>query len=106
MGTASVDGGDPVQGVELLEKEISAINLASAAAGAYEKYTLDVDRQLAESRAVATARGSQPDCRCGLRPRKFASGIGQILNEASIKTIALSQKINANQFSLLFSVLR
>ena len=41
--------------MELLEKEISAINLASAAAGAYEKYTLDVDRQLAESRAVATA---------------------------------------------------
>ena len=50
--------------MELLEKEISAINLASAAAGAYEKYTLDVDRQLAESRAVAAARGSQPDCRC------------------------------------------
>ena len=43
--------------MELLEKEISAINLASAAAGAYEKYTLDVDADYArESSRLVSGR--------------------------------------------------
>jgi len=41
-GSANVVNGDAAAGAELLEKQINSIALASAAAGAYVKYTLEL----------------------------------------------------------------
>jgi len=104
-GSASVAGGDPAVGAELLEEQLAAVNLASAAAGAYEKYTLDVDQRLAEDRAVATASSLSQ-----IADADYAQEIsnlvkGQILTEASIKTMMVAQRIRSDQILSLFATL-
>ena len=101
-GSANVVDGDPAKGFELLEQELGTINLARAAAGAYEKYTLDVEQRLAEDKAVATATAlSQIEDAEYMRESSNLI-TGQILTEASVRTIALSQRIQSDQVLLLF----
>jgi flagellin-like hook-associated protein FlgL len=104
-GTASAAGGDPAEGARLLDEQLASVNLASAAAGAYEKYTLDVDQQLAEARAVATASSLSQLTDADYARESSNLVKGQILTEASIKTIALSQQIRSDQILSLFDTL-
>jgi flagellin-like hook-associated protein FlgL len=104
-GSASASDGEPAAGVELLEQQLSSVNLASAAAGAYEKYTLDVDRQLAEARAVATASSLSQIADADYARESSNLVAGQILTEVSLKTMVLSQQIRADQIRSLFALL-
>lgn len=104
-GSASVDSGDLAAGAELLETELTTINMARAAAGAYQKYTLDVDQRLAEARAVATASALSQLEDANYARESSNLITGQILAEASIRTMALSQQIETDQIRALFEVL-
>lgn len=104
-GSANTVDGDTAAGVELLEEQLSSVNLASAAAGAYEKYTLDVDRQLAEARAIAIASSLSQIADADYVEESSNLVTGQILTNASIKTIALSQQIRSDQILSLFETL-
>ena len=104
-GSASAGAGDPPEGARLLDEQLAAVNLASAAVGAYEKYTLDIDRQLAEARAVATASSLSQLADADYARESSNLLKGQILTEASIKTIALSQQIRSDQILSLFEKL-
>ena len=104
-GSANVINGDPAKGVELLEEQLSSINMARAAAGAYEKYSLDVDQRLAEARAVATA-SSLSQIEDAEYVRESSNLVtGQILTDASIRTMALFQELHAVQISSLLQTL-
>ena len=101
-GDASVIDGDVEAAIELVQAEQSAVNLASAEAGAYEKYTLEVDQELAAARKIATASALSQ-----LQDTNFAEETsnlikGKILTDASIRTMALYNKIKSDQISSLF----
>ena len=104
-GSANVVDGDVAEGVELLDEQLSTVNLASAAAGAYEKYTLDVDQRLAEAKAVAIASSLSEIADADYVQESSNLVKGQILTEASIKTMALAQRIRSDQIRSLFEVL-
>lgn len=104
-GSANVVDGSPAEGAALIDQEQSSLNLARAAAGAYEKYTLDVDRQLSEARGVATASALSQ-----LEDTDYAQESsnlirGKILTEASVRLMALYHKLRSNQISNLFGSL-
>ena len=104
-GSNSVVDGDPAEAIEVLEEQLSTINQASAAAGAYQKYTLDVNQRLAEDKAVATARALslQEDADYAQESSNLVKS--KILNEASIKTIALAQSLQREATNRLFDTL-
>lgn len=89
--------------MKALDDQLAKINLASAAAGAYEKYTLDVDQRLAEAKAVATASSLSQLEDANYAQESSNLVKGQILTEASIKTMALSQQLKSDQISALFN---
>jgi flagellin-like hook-associated protein FlgL len=95
--------GDTTAAVKALDDQLAKINLASAAAGAYEKYTLDVDQRLAEAKAVATASSLSQLEDANYAQESSNLVKGQILTEASIKTMALSQQLKSDQISALFN---
>ena len=101
-GAANVVDGEVSQAVELLDEQLSTINLASAAAGAYEKYTLDVDQQLAEAKEVALASTLSSLADADYAEESSNLVKGGILAESSIKTQALFQKLQYDQISALF----
>ena len=104
-GTSNAVDGNSAEGVELIEAQLSSINLASAAAGAYEKYTLEVDQRLAEDRAVATASSLSQIEDADYVRESSRLVTGQILTEASVRTIALAQQIRSDQVLSLFEIL-
>ena len=104
-GLANVIDGNPAERVELLEEQLSSINLASATAGAYEKYTLDVDQRLAEARVVATASSLSHIEDADYVQESSNLVKGQILTEGTIKTMALLQMLRFDQISSLFETL-
>ena len=100
-GSANVADGNVDEAIAILEEQIATVNLASAAAGAYEKYTLDVDQRLAEDKAVATAASLSEIEDADYARESSNLVIGQILLEATIRTQVLSQKLESEQASLL-----
>jgi flagellin len=104
-GTANVMDGDVAAAVDLVDEQLTKINQARAAAGAYERYTLDIDQRLAEDQQVleATARSQLEDADYAQEASNLITG--QILNEASMKTLILSQQIERDKISLLFELL-
>ncbi len=104
-GSNNVVDGDAAEAIEVLDEQLSTINQASAAAGAYQKYTLDVNQRLAEDKAVATAQALslQEDANYAQESSNLVKS--QILTEASIKTIALAQKLQREGTALLFDAL-
>ena len=85
-----------------IEEQLSAIHLASAAAGAYQKYTIDVEQQLAEARAVATASSLSQIADADYAEESSNLIQGKILTEASLKTMALAGQIRSDQILSLF----
>ena len=84
-GDANITDGDTAAAVEVLDEQLATIVQASAAAGAYEKYTLDVNQRIAEDQAVVTAEALSQ-----LEDANFAEEAsnlikGKILEEASIR---------------------
>ena len=104
-GSANVGDGNVAEAIELIDEQLTTVNLASAAAGAYEKYTLDVDQRLAEAKAVATAASLSEIEDANYARESSNLVIGQILLEASIRTQALSHKIQSDQATALFDTL-
>jgi flagellin-like hook-associated protein FlgL len=78
----------------------------SAVAGAYQKYTLDVNQRLAEDKAVVTAQALslQEDADYAQESSNLIKS--KILNEASIRTIALAQRLRHEGTSLLLDILQ
>ena len=104
-GSANVIDGDPGEAVELVEQQISAMALASAESGAYQKYTLDVDKALLEARAVAAASSLSELADANYVGETSNLITGRILTEASVKTMALYNKIRSDQITSLFDTL-
>jgi flagellin len=104
-GETNIVEGDVAEAVALLDEQLSTITKASAAAGAYERYTLDVDQRLAEDQAVATAAAlsQQEDASYAEETSNLVKG--QILNEASLKTMVLAQNLRKEGITLLFNSL-
>jgi flagellin-like hook-associated protein FlgL len=104
-GDAEIRSGDTAAAVELLDQQIDALTQANAAAGTHEKYTLDVDQRIAEDQSVIIARSlsQQEDAVFAEETSNLVKG--QILDRASIKTIALAQRIRAEGIGLLFDTL-
>ncbi len=105
-GSNNVVAGGAAEAIEVLDEQLSTIHQASAAAGAYQKYTLDVNQRLAEDKAVETARALslQEDADFAQETSNLVKY--QILNEASIKTIALSQNLQREGITLLLNTLQ
>ena len=101
-GEANVVSGDAAEGVELLDEGLNTINMAAAAAGAYQKYTLEVDQQLAEARAVATASAYSQVADADYVEESSNLVTGQILSESSIRTMVLAQSIKSDQMRAIF----
>ena len=104
-GDNNILDGDTSQAISALDEHLATITKASAAAGAYEKYTLDVDQRLAEDQAAVTAQAlsQQEDADYARETSNLIKG--QILNEASLKTMILAQSLKAEGISLLFNSL-
>jgi flagellin len=104
-GSHSIVEGDAAEAIEVLDEQLATINQASAAAGAYQKYTLDVNQRLAEDKAVATAQALslQQDADYAQETSNLIKS--KILSEASIKTIALAQRLQREGTNLLFDTL-
>ncbi len=102
---SNVVDGDTAAAVALLDEQLSTITKASAAAGAYQRYTLDVDQRLAEDRAVATAAAlsQQEDAAFAEETSNLIKS--QILNESSIRTMAMSQRLQKEGIAMLFDSL-
>jgi flagellin-like hook-associated protein FlgL len=96
-GDNSIEGGNAADAIEVLDEQLATINKASAAAGAYQKYTLDIDQRLAEDKAVVTAQALslQEDADYAQETSNLIKS--KILNEASIKTIALAQRYSVKE---------
>ena len=91
-GEASVLEGDTALASELIDSERSSLTTASVEAGAYERYTLDVDERLAQDREVATATMLSE-----IEDADFAEEASnlirdQILYKATLKAFAIAQK--------------
>lgn len=104
-GSASVSQGAAASGVEVVEAELAAVTKASAAAGAYEKYTLEVDKRLAEDRAVATAAALSEIADADYVSEATNLVKGGILTEASTRLMALQQDLQRQQSESLFAIL-
>jgi flagellin len=105
-GSNNVVDGGAAEAIEVLDEQLSTIHQASAAAGAYQKYTLDVNQRLAEDKGViiAQALSLQEDADYAQESANLIKS--QILSEASIKTIALAQKLQREGTALLFNLLQ
>jgi flagellin-like hook-associated protein FlgL len=104
-GSANLANGDVAEAVKVIDQELSDNNASRLEAGVYEKYTLDVDQQLAEALAEATASSLS-----SIEDADYAQEIsnlvvGGILAEASIRTLALSHRIAMEQADSIFDSL-
>jgi flagellin-like hook-associated protein FlgL len=104
-GSANLANGDVAEAVKVIDQELSDNNASRLEAGVYEKYTLDVDQQLAEALAEANASSLS-----SIEDADYAQEIsnlvvGGILAEASIRTLALSHRIEMEQADSIFDSL-
>ncbi len=93
------------EAVKVIDQELSGNNASRLEAGVYEKYTLDVDQQLTEALAEATASSLS-----SIEDTDYAQVlsnlvIGGILAEASIRILALSHRIEMEQADSIFDSL-
>ncbi len=101
-GSANIADGNVAEAVEVLDQALSDNLAARVAAGVYEKYTLDVDQRLAEAQAVAAASSLSAIEDADYAQESSNLVVGGILAEASIKTLALSQRIQMEQATAIF----
>ncbi len=104
-GSANVVDGDTAEATAVLDEQLSTINQASAATGAYQKYTLDVNQRLAEDQAVATAQALSLQADANYAEESSNLVKSQILTRASYKTLVLAQKLQREGLSMLFDAL-
>ena len=104
-GSANIVENDPATAQALVDEQLSTINQASAAAGAYQRYTLDVDQRLAEDQAVVAAESYSRIADTDYAKETTNLIKAKILNEASLKTIALAQNLKKEGILLLFDTL-
>lgn len=104
-GAASAVDGDAAEGARVLQEQISSMNLARAAAGAYEKYTVDVELRLAEAQNIATASALSQVADADYARESSNLIRGQILTEVAIKTTAISEQSRGRMIASLLDVL-
>ncbi len=104
-GSGNAVNGNTAEAIETLDAQLSKVNQANAAAGAYQKYTLDVEQRLAEDKAViaAQALSQQEDADFATETSNLIKG--KILVDASLKAMALSQRIQQDNITMLFDAL-
>jgi flagellin len=104
-GSANVVDGDTAEATTVLDEQLSTINQASAAAGAYQKYTLDVNQRLAEDQAIATAQALSLQADADYAEESSNLVKSQILTQASYNTIVLAQQLQREGVTSLFNAL-
>lgn len=105
-GENSVVEGYMSEAVELIEEQLTTINQASAAAGAYQKYTLVIEPLLAQDQAViiAEAMSQQEDADYAEESSDLLKSL--IITVASTKTIALARRLQLEANTLLLDTLQ
>ena len=104
-GSANVVNGDAAAATAVLDEQLSTIHQASAAAGAYQKYTLDVNQRLAEDQAVATAQALSLQADADYAEETSNLVRSQILTQASYNTLNLAQQLQREGITTLFNAL-
>lgn len=104
-GAANVVSGDVTEALDVIERALEDNTASRVAAGVYEKYTLDVDRRLAEAQAVATASSLSSIADADFAQESSNLIVGGILAKASISTLALSYRIQSEQARAVFDQL-
>lgn len=104
-GANSVVDGYIAEAVEVIEEQLATINQASAAAGAYQKYSLVIEPRLAEDQAViiAEALSLQEDADYAQESSDLLKSL--VITVASTKTIALARRLQLEANTLLFDIL-
>lgn len=103
-GEGNVVDGDPAAAAEVIDAELSRITQASAAAGAYEKYTLDVDQRLAEDKAVVTAQSLSEIADADYAEEASNLTRDKIIMQASLRTVGLLNEIKGEGILTLLGV--
>lgn len=101
-GSANLIDGDLNEAAEVIDQALDANTAARVEAGVYEKYTLDVDRRLAEAQAVAAAKSLSAIEDADYAQEASNLVVGGILAEASLRTLALSKRIQMQQATAVF----
>lgn len=103
-GEGNVVDGDPAVATETIDAELSRVTQAAAAAGAYEKYTLDVDQRLAEDQAAITARSLSEIADVDYAEEASNLTRDQITLRASLRTVGLLNQFRGEGILTLLGV--
>ncbi|TWT73469.1 B-type flagellin [Posidoniimonas polymericola] len=103
-GEGNVVSGDPAAAAEAIDAELSRITQASAAAGAYEKYTLDVDQRIAEDQAVVTAQSLSEIADADYAEEASNLTRNEIILKTSLRTVGLLNQIKGEGILTLLGV--
>jgi flagellin len=104
-GDASASAGAAADGAVLVEQKLSSLNLASAAAGAYEKYTLEVDKRIAEDQAVAAASSLSQIADADYASEASNLVRGHILEASTVKMLTLYRDLQKERLGALFDII-
>lgn len=100
-GPGNVVNGDTALAAEIIEARISELASASAEAGAYAKYSLDVDQRLAEDRAVLTLRALSQTADADFAREASNLARDKILLQASLQTAGMIDRLRGETIMAL-----
>ncbi len=103
-GSANLVNGDAAESAAITDAQVREQGLAIAAAGAYEKYTLNVGQELARTQAVTTAAALSRIEDADFAKETSEAVKGQILAEAAMQTLRIANQVEAQQKSLPASI--
>ena len=88
-GDASIQSGDPAATQALIDNEISRLTTASAEAGVYERYTLDVDQQLSQDLEVVATQALSEIADADFAEESAKLARDTILSKFAIRTFGI-----------------
>lgn len=100
----NVIDGDPAVAAEVLDEQLSTITRASAAAGAYEKYTIDVNERLAQDQAVVASQALSEIADADYAEEVSNLTRDEITFRASLRTAGLLNQIRGDGLLTLLGV--
>lgn len=103
-GAANVVDGNAAEAQALVDEQLNKITTAAAAAGAYEKYTLDVNERLAQDQEVIAAQSLSEIADADYAEEASNLARDQITFKASLKTAGLLNQIRGEGLLTLLGV--
>ena len=98
---ANVVDGDPALAAQVLDEQIAEVNRARAEAGAYERYTLDIDERVAAEQSISTAAALSDIVDADFAEESSNLIRAQILDQSALRTLLISSRSRADQVAAL-----